>query len=211
MSILSTIKTDQVNHSGQQMTLATKKRLHQNVHIAIKAKNYGQGLRLLNYLIAQEPSNADYYSHRGLIYYHCHQWSQALGDYSQALRLNPSGDEIYSSRAKCNAIMGYWHAAISDYDCAINLNPCNLMARLEQGILLRNLKLYDDAITCFDLALFFGSLKAHVYAERGRTYHLDGHWNCAIGDYERSLALLTQSPNSALAAKLEVWMHELLG
>lgn len=195
----------------QGRALAITKRLHQNVQLAIKNKNYREGIRLLNYLITQEPSNADYYSHRGLIYYRCHQWSQAIVDYNQALRLNPDGDQIYSSRAKCNAVMGQWHQAIADYDCAIGINPRNLMARLEQGILLRNLKLYDDAITCFDLALFLGDLQAHVYAERGRTYQVDQHWNCAVGDYERALVLLEKSPNHALTSTISTWMHELLG
>ena len=106
--------------------------------------------------------------------------------------------------------MGYWHEAIADYDCAIDINPYNQMARLEQGILLRTLKMYDDAITCFDLALFFGNLQAHVYAERGRTYHLDGHWNCAAGDYEKSLNMLQVSPNRALQSKVCTWITELI-
>ena len=156
--------------------LALKQRLHQHVHTAIRIKNYGQAIQLLSYLIVQEPGNSDYYSNRGLLYSRCKQWSQALVDYNQAIRLNPYGDAIYSNRAKCHAMMSDWHAAIADYDCAIDINPYNLAARLKQGILLRHLRMYDDATTCFDLALFFGHSQAHIYAERGRTYHLNGHF-----------------------------------
>lgn len=192
------------------MTLLAKKRLHHSVHAAVKNRNYDHAIYLLSYLIAQEPLNSDYYSNRGFVYYRCQQWPQALTDYTQALRLNPSGDRIYSSRAKCNAVVGDWHQAIADYDCAIDINPYNLLARLEQGILLRNLKMYDDAITCFDLALFFGNVQAYVYAERGRTYHLNGHWNCAAGDYQRALSLLDKSPNPALASKIQDWVAKLV-
>ena len=49
-----------------------------------------------------------------------------------------------------------------------------------------------------------------VYAERGRTYHLSNHWNCAIGDYQRALTIIQQSPNDSLAEQIHDWMAELL-
>lgn len=121
-----------------------------------------------------------------------------------------NGEQIYVNRAKYHTAMGRVQEAVADYDCALDINPCNIDARLQQGILLRELELYDDAIVCFGLALFLGNLKAHIYAERGRTYHLDGHWNCAIGDYQQALSMLNQSPSPSLVGQIHTWMSELL-
>ncbi|MBE9068335.1 tetratricopeptide repeat protein [Leptolyngbya cf. ectocarpi LEGE 11479] len=121
-----------------------------------------------------------------------------------------NGDQVYVNRAKCHAAMGHLQEAIADYDCAIDINPYNINARLQQGILFRELKLYDDAIVCFGLALFLGGLKAPIYAERGRAYHLDGHWNYAIGDYQQALTILHQSPSPSLVGQIQTWMSELL-
>ncbi|HBE30313.1 MAG TPA: hypothetical protein DD990_02925, partial [Cyanobacteria bacterium UBA11368] len=67
-----------------------------------------------------------------------------------------------------------------------------------------------------DFALRLGCLKGHVYAERGRTYHLLGDWNWAIADYHRALNHLPQSnlstANAAarLRQQVENWLNELL-
>ena len=194
----------------EQIKPTAKKQLQVYLRIAIQKKDYAQALTLLNHLITKEPSNAKHYSNRALVYYHCHCWSKALGSYNQALAINPSNDQIYVGRAKCKTAMGNYQQAIADYDYAIGLNPRNIKARLNQGILFRALELYDDAIVCFGLALFVGSLQAQVYAERGRTYHLSNHWNCAIGDYQRALTIIQQSPNDSLAEQIHDWMAELL-
>lgn len=204
------IKTLKDYEPAQQINIKTKKQLHQYLHRVIKNKDYTLALHLLDYLVDKEPQNPHHYSNRGLIYYRCQQWTQALNNYNQALRLKPNGDRIYANRAKCHAAIGHWHNAIADYDCAININPYNIKARLHQGILFRDLRMYDEAIVCFGLALFLGSLKADIYAERGRTYHLDGHWNCALGDYRQALAILHQSPQKPLSYQVQAWISELL-
>lgn len=203
-----TKQSQDCNHSAKQLTI--KRRCHRFLHKALKNQNYKRAIDLLTYLITQEPHNAIHYKNRGRIYHHCRKWKQALVDYNQAVQLNPKGTQIYFHRAKCNAALGRWHESITDYDCAIDINPNNIQARINQGILFRELKMYDDAIVCFGLALFIGKLSAHIYAERGRTYHLDGHWNCAIGDYQRALSRLEHPHNEPLVLKLKAWMSELL-
>jgi tetratricopeptide (TPR) repeat protein len=74
---------------------------------------------------------------------------------------------------------------------------------------------YAEAIENLETALLFGQLKGHIWAERGRTYHLWGDWNCAIADYRRALAELPSLKNQAgfgysLRLQLENWLNELL-
>jgi tetratricopeptide (TPR) repeat protein len=75
---------------------------------------------------------------------------------------------------------------------------------------LRELGLYERAIDNFDFAEKLGSLKGHIWAERGRTYHLMGEWNCAVADYQRAKIQLreaTADPGSL--ERLETWLSDL--
>jgi len=86
---------------------------------------------------------------------------------------------------------------------------------LNRGITLRDLGQYEEAIDNFEVALLFGQLEGRILAERGRTYHLWGDWNCAIADYRRALLLLPsfdtkqEIPNSRLRLQVENWFNEL--
>jgi tetratricopeptide (TPR) repeat protein len=80
----------------------------------------------------------------------------------------------YNNRANYYASCGLLEAAIANYDRAIELNPSYVRAWLNRAITLRDLELYDQAIENFDIALLLGQLQGHIYAERGRTYHLWG-------------------------------------
>ncbi|MBV8887930.1 MAG: tetratricopeptide repeat protein, partial [Chroococcidiopsidaceae cyanobacterium CP_BM_RX_35] len=104
----------------------------------------------------------------------------------------------------------------ADYDRAIDLNPGHVRARINRGITLRDLGRYEQAIEDFDTALLLGQLEGHIYAERGRTYHLWGDWNYSLADYRRALTRLPQAgpsksnPPICLRLQVEVWLEQLL-
>ncbi len=161
--------------------------LSRMVRLEAKKKNYSAAIQLLTQLIAYEPNEAEHYTNRGLMHYHARQWAQALADYNQAIYLNPELDKAYSNRANLHAAKKNWQAAIADYDQAVDLSPLNIRARLNQAITFREMSDYEEALVCLDIAIFFKPESATLYAERGRTYHLQGDWNCAAADYTRAL------------------------
>jgi tetratricopeptide (TPR) repeat protein len=127
------------------------------------------------------------------------------------LHLNPELDSAYNNRANYYVSVGQLAEALTDYEKALDLNPANIRTWINQAITFRELGLYDLAIENLDTALILGSLENHIYAERGRTYHLRGDWNCAIADYQRALNLLPHSGASGrLRRKVETWMSHLL-
>ena len=174
--------------------------------------NYAVAISLLDELIALCPDNAADYNNRGLMYFRNNQVIEALCDLSQALRINPCLDSAYNNRANCYAAQGDLPEAIADYDLALDLNPANLRAWINQGITFRELELYDLALENFDIALIIGNaLKERIYAERGRTYHLRGDWNCAVGDYYKALDILVTKPSLAKHEKKVIgWLDKLL-
>ena len=174
--------------------------------------NYTVAISLLDELIALCPDNAADYNNRGLMYFRNNQIIEALCDLSQALKINPRLDSAYNNRANCHAARGDLAEAIADYDLALDLNPANLRAWINQGITFRELELYDLALENFDIALIVGDvLEERIYAERGRTYHLRGDWNCAEGDYHKALELLATKPSLAkYSQKVTAWLNQLL-
>ena len=178
---------------------------------------YPEAIALLSQLIARHPQEAIDYNNRGLVYFQGGQLSQAITDYNTALELDPQLASVYNNRANYYVACGNLVAALADYDRAIDLNPIYVRAWLNRGITLRDLKSYEQAIENFDTALLFGQLQGHIYAERGRTYHLWGDWNAGIADYYRALAELPAEPSDAsslpaarLRLQVEAWLNQLL-
>ena len=191
-------------------------RLSQTLKTQIRATvsqgNYQLAISLLDRLIAICPNNATYYNNRGLMYYRNRQLLAAIADLTQALEIDPNLDRAYNNRANCYGVRGNLAEAIADYDRALDLNPANLRAWINQGIVFRELKMYDLALENFDITLIIGdSLQARTYAERGRTYYLQGDWNCAIADYQVALNILSASSDPTnLRYKIQIWLAQML-
>ncbi|WAL62398.1 tetratricopeptide repeat protein [Thermocoleostomius sinensis] len=179
--------------------------------------NHTEAIVLFSHLIDCNPTSANDYSNRGLVYFQNGQADAALADYNRAIELNPRLDSAYNNRANYYAAQGQFLEAILDYDVALDLNPVNSRAWINQAITFRELEMYDRAIESLELALCLGKLEGHIYAERGRTHHLQGDWNCAVADYRRALALLPESstfqknPSVRLRAQVERWLASLVG
>jgi tetratricopeptide (TPR) repeat protein len=190
-------------HSTQNLRASANRKAKQG--------DYKGAIALLTQLISRNPADAVSYNNRGLVYFQTGQREKALADYNRALQLNPELDSAYNNRANYYASSGHLAEALADYEQALDLNPGNVRTWINQGITFRELGLYDLALENLDMALILGCLEGHIYAERGRTYHLRGDWNCAIADYQRALQELPQSGTSGrLRQKIATWINHLL-
>ena len=194
------------------VSLTTEQRLKNCVKAKANQGDYVVAIALLDQLIALRPNHAVNYNNRGLMYFRNNQIIEALCDLSLALEINPHLDSAYNNRANCHAAQGDLPEAIADYDLALDLNPGNIRAWINQGIAFRELELYELGLENFDIALLIGdALEDRIYAERGRTYHLRGDWNCAISDYQTALNILTSKPDEVnYFYRVQSWFNELL-
>ncbi|PZO15723.1 MAG: hypothetical protein DCF25_13290 [Leptolyngbya foveolarum] len=178
-----------------------------------KYGHYEAAIQLFNRLISFEPNTAQHYVNRGLVHTWQRQWDKALSDYDRAIKIDNTLDKAYSNWANLYAKKQDWAEAISNYDEAIDLNPLNTCARLNQASAFREMGNYEEALTCLDIALFFCPGSAAIYAERGRTYHVQGDWNCAIADYKTALELTethsTKTSDLKVARRVKHWMDSL--
>jgi len=197
-----------LNHTEQEAIL------RQRALLETQHGNHAKAIDIFSELIGRSPNNANHYSNRGLVYFKNGELEAAVADYNHAIALNPRLDSAYNNRANYYAAQGLYLEAILDYDVALDLNPANVRAWINQGITFREVEMYDRALESLDLALCLGKLEGHIYAERGRTYHLRGDWNCAIGEYYRGLEELSQSGSDPstlrLYLQIETWLEELL-
>lgn len=205
----------QENDKWQQELLESASYLRAWASEKAQQGSYGEAIALLNQLLNRNPQNAIDYNNRGLVYFQARQFDQAIADYNKALELNPRLAKAYNNRANYYAATGDLVAALADYDQALDFNPSYVRAWLNRGITLRDLERYPEAIENFDIALLLGQLEGHIYAERGRTYHLWGDWNCCIADYRRALTFLPEhststDPASRLRVQVETWLNELI-
>lgn len=176
-----------------------------------KEEDYTGAISLFTQLIERNPSSAVDYNNRGLMHFRNGQRGKALTDYNKALQINPQLDSVYNNRANYYVSAGELAKALNDYEEALDLNPANSRTWINQAITFRELGLYELALENLDLALMLGCLEDHIHAERGRTYHLRGDWNCAVSDYQQALTKLSCSGASGrLRRKVETWMSHLL-
>lgn len=200
-----------VNLVPRKSHIHSVKSLRTLANSKVKQGDYSSAIALLTQLINLNPTSASDYNNRGLLYFQSGQPYKALFDYNQALRIDPTLDSAYNNRANYYASVGQLAEALTDYEQAIDINPGNIRTWINQAITFRDLGLYDLALENLDMALMLGCLEDHVYAQRGRTYHLRGDWNCAISDYQKALKCLPKSASSdSLGEKVENWINDLL-
>jgi tetratricopeptide (TPR) repeat protein len=186
-----------------------------------KQGHYEIALEGLTLILDRNPLSATDYNNRGLVHYQAGNFEAALDDYNQAIKFNPRLASAYNNRANYFAALGHLAEAIADYETAVDLDPTNLRAWVNQAITFRDLEMYPQAIDNLDHALHISelmgqdtdeskALEANIYSSRGRTHHLAGDWNYAIGDYYRALDRLPEAHTvSRLSMQVMLWMDEL--
>ncbi len=199
--------------------------LRQRALHAAQMGDFAFALQGFNCLIERNPQSAADYNNRGLVHFQSGKLASSLADYNVAIDIDPNLANVYNNRANYYAALGELGLAIEDYDQAIRIDPMNVRAWVNQGITFREMELYEQAIENFTYALDINHqvsdtnmhliLEGHIFAERGRCYHLAGDWNCAITEYHHAIAILNAQENMEIAPsfylrqQLEDWLKEL--
>ncbi len=198
--------------------------LRQQSLFAAQRGNFAVALDGLNLLLDRYPKSAPDYNNRGLIHFQAGDWAAAIADYDRAIDLDEDLAKAYNNRANYYAAKGDLFAAVADYQTAIEIDPSNVRAWINQGITFRELEMYIPALDNFEQALdlvaeepdlaHYIFLSAHIFAERGRTNHLFGDWNCALSDYYEAIAHINHESQTAayppLWWQIDSWLSELL-
>jgi len=101
----------------------------------MKSGKYQEAFSLFNEAIKADPSNATYYSQRGVCYYHLKDLKQALADMNKSVELDPGYSYRYASRAYIKDASGDVKGAITDYQKAVELDPNDAVSFNNLGLL----------------------------------------------------------------------------
>lgn len=118
----------------------------------IKKEAYSKALKLLNKAIAEQPNNPNYYSHRGVTYFHLDHKKESLADMNKSVELEPDYGYRYASRAYIKSTMGDLMGAIEDYTKATELDPEDSVSFNNLGLMQEKLGYEKKALENFEKA-----------------------------------------------------------
>jgi len=118
----------------------------------LRGNKLDEALLIFNELIDDFPKEADYWSERGVIYYHLNKKKEALLNMDEAVNLQPNKSYRYSSRAYIRGHFKMIDQAINDYKKAVELDPEDAIAHNNLGLLEEQIGYQDKAIKHFNIA-----------------------------------------------------------
>ncbi len=114
------------------------------------------------------------------------RYSEAVKEFSLAIKLNPEMKQVYLSRGLAHDMLGHYELAISDYKTCLVVfkdNP-QMSARLYYSIgkLQGMLKNFNDAVESESKAISLAHFYSEAYLYRGYGYMFLGKYDLAILD-----------------------------
>jgi tetratricopeptide (TPR) repeat protein len=149
-----------------------------------------KAIEYLNEAIRLEPDYAtEAYHNRGVAYADLKDYSRAIQDYDQALRLKPDFADAYTGRGIAYNKLGQHQRAIEDFDQALRLKPDDALAYHNRGDAYLDLKNYSRAIQDYSRAIRLKPDDASAFYNRGVAYAELRDYSRAIHDYDQALRL----------------------
>lgn len=135
-------------------------------------------------------------------------FSGAIIDVDQAIRLNPQFAEAYSRRAGAKFNIGDYGGAVADADQAVRLNPHYAGAYNNRGIARKARGDLEGAIADYTQAIHLNTDYTDAYYNRGIAREKKGDLKGAMADYQQYLDL-GGGRRDGDQAKVEGWIQDL--
>ncbi|TND07916.1 MAG: hypothetical protein FD123_2724 [Bacteroidetes bacterium] len=110
--------------------------------------------------------------------------------YQDALKIKPGSDEAMYNLAKYYQDIGEINRALDGYTALLKVYPSHFDAHFNLGVLhTQQLKMYDEGIKYFNLAMQDNPHEPRAFYGRGFCYEMKGDANKAIEDYRQALVI----------------------
>lgn len=135
-------------------------------------------------------------------------YSQALADMNDAIRLQPRFAGYYINRAFIRYRLDDYIGAMSDYDYALQLEPTNFVAVYNRALLRMEVHDYNRAIDDLSQVLLLRPKEYRALFNRAMLYREIGDLKLALDDINR---VIDEIPNFALAYFLRYDVKKSMG
>jgi len=170
-------------------------------------KHFSTGIANLRSALVLNPKSPIIYYLLGRTYAQAVFWPSLLGvpqaesyksaiqAYDKAVELDPAFAPAYLGRASAEYQLKRYQQAIKDFDKLLTLTPENTGAYNDRGLAKMNLEQYYPAISDFDEVIkrakpnSFDISASYVYENRADCHVKLGHFEDAIGDLTKAIAL----------------------
>ncbi|MEI7584903.1 tetratricopeptide repeat protein [Runella sp.] len=153
----------------------------------MKEGKFRDALTYLNKAIEGDNANYEALNARGVVYYELREYTNALLDYDQALKLKPDYYRPYYNRALLKVAQSDGQGALKDYSEAIRLDSRNAEIFVNRGQLLAALGQTDAALRDFDQAVNLDENNAMAWYNRGNVLFQQGDFKRSIENFEKAV------------------------
>ncbi|RCJ42235.1 hypothetical protein A6770_08475 [Nostoc minutum NIES-26] len=126
---------------------------------------------------------------RGDVYTQSNQYSKALEDLTEAIKLASDEAEYLSDRGKTYRLMQRYEEALQDFDRAIELSPQYNRAITNRGLTYKAMERYQEALQDYDRAIELNPKYDWAIAHRGKTYRSMERYQEALQDFDCAIKL----------------------
>ena len=172
--------------STAALPLASKYALAVTLH---QQGRFEEAAVLYDSVITAQPSHADAWHLRGLLFTQTSAHVQAINCISQAITLNASNPAYYNNRGLAFQALDKFESALADFELAVRLAPDLAQAHCNKGNVLQALLRHQEALLCFNQAIALQPDDADAYFNRGNLYAAMLDIPNACANYDKALAL----------------------
>ena len=140
---------------------------------------------------------AEAYLNRGAAQEDLGKITEAIGDYTQGLKLNPGYRALYHRRGLAYDQEGKTDLAIADFSHAIRLDSQDTEALVYRGLSYASLGDHDRAIQDYNAALADNPDDADILTIRGESREALGDSDRAKADFRRALEIDPENADAA--------------
>lgn len=129
------------------------------------------------------------YNNRGTAHFDNREYSLAIADHTEAIRLDPLNSEAYGSRGNAYAYYGEYELAIQDLTESVHLAPQQSVAYFNRGLAHLLYENYVDAVLDFKRAVILEPRNPTMRQSLGDTYYFTGDVAGAVEEWTEACAL----------------------
>ncbi len=159
----------------------------------LKEGKSNEAITALNEAIQADDDNADAFNMRGVAYFERKEYSNALLDYDQAIKLEPTFYRPYYNRALLKTAQSDLDGALKDYSDAIRFAPDTARQAasdlyLNRGQLFAGKSQPQAAISDFSKAIELNPTNGLALYNRGNLYFNEKKLPEALADFQKAVA-----------------------